>query len=283
MPESYDREGLIDRATDAINGGDPERALGIADEIRKGEGPNADEALIRGIALSSLGRIAEASDAFAEAIRRAPNSHKARFNAAVHEFNAGNLAGARELAAQAIAIDPAHGSTRELAIKIEEAAKPPRLEADPEAGVTVDAIPSSAAMYARPADDEEPLPWIRDLGPRWVMIGLIIAGLSFLTFLGITAMALASGSGAAPRTISEAVDAGSKAAQSLQRVPAYQLLSLFDLIMRMASIGWTVLDLVRRRGNFLWLVAVVPLSCLSFVWIGLPIYILFGRKPERPS
>ncbi|RYG63509.1 hypothetical protein EON77_20855 [bacterium] len=289
MPEPYDREGLIDRATDAINGGDPTRALEIAEEIRKGEGPSADEALIRGIALSSLGRGAEASDAFAEATRRAPNSHKARFNAAVHEFNAGNLVGARQLAEEALALEPTHGSTRELVGKIDEAQKPPVLEdlsvreetgaAAPRPGssATYARLDPSTAAYPRP-DDEEALPWIGRLGPRWLHIGLAIVGVNLLTFILLAIFALRASGESPARTMGEAIEAGTRAAQGLQTLPAYQVLSLLDFFAHVAAILWTIFDLVRRKGNFLWLVLVVPLSCLSLAWAVLPAYIALGRK-----
>lgn len=274
MPEPYDREGLIDRATDAINEGNPTKALDIAEEIRKGEGPNADEALIRGIALSSLGRTAEASDAFAEATRRAPKSHKARFNAAVHEFNAGNVEGARVLADEALALDPMHSATRSLAEKIAghgnpapDGAEPPQI-----------APPVSAdySAYARPLE-EEALPWIGKLGRAWITIGVLLLVLNFLTFVSIGAMAVQAAGGTG-MTISAGMEAGAKAARDLQHVPLFQLLTYLDFFARVAGIGWTVLDLVRRRGNFLWLFGVIPLACLSMGWAIIPFYILFGRK-----
>ena len=273
MPDSYDREGLIDRATDAINAGRSDRALEIAEEIRRGEGPSADEALIRGIALSSLGRAAEASDAFAEATRRAPTSHKARFNAAVHEFNAGNVEGAKALAAEAQGLDPEHIPTRQLAEKIAAYAAPAPEGAEPPA-----VVPESATVYPRP-EEEESLPWIGKLGSKWPSLAIAIAMVSFLAFVAITAISIRF-IGALPPNAgpTEGFNAGIAASRALQKDAAYTTASLVSTVAGILGILWTLLDLVRRKGNFMWLVGVVPLSCLSLGWIILPLYLFVGRK-----
>lgn len=279
MPEPYDREGLIDRATDAINGGESTRALEIAEEIRKGEGPNADEALIRGIALSSLGRTAEASDAFAEATRRAPQSHKARFNAAVHEFNAGNVEGARVLANEALALDPAHSATRGLVQKIFEHANPAPEEVEP-SPVDVPARTSAPRPWEPQAgDEEEPLPWIGQLGTTWTTIGGVIVVLAFLGFVATTAITLRELSRyEMGGSYEEAIRASRAAMNALQKDPIANAAGHYSNLTGVAAILWTILDLVRRRGNFLWLMGVVPCSCFSFGWLILPLYLLLGRK-----
>lgn len=294
MPDSFDRETLIDRATDALNEGDPEAALAIADEIRVGVGPNADEALIRGIALSSLGRSAPASDAFAEAMRRAPESHKARFNAAVHEFNAGNACGAKEIADEAARLDPAHGGTRDLLAKIEETLNPtlPPVEGMPPVE-TVAPAPSSAAYapypHASPAagtlvGEPENLPWIGRMGPAWLAIGIAFVAISFLAFLTMTLIAFRFLPGLGGATSAgDSFQAGLNASRSAVRDPLYNLAAVIGLAASIGTIFWTTLDLVRHRGNFAWLVGVIPLSCLSFGWVIAPIYMLVGRKgPSRP-
>ncbi len=300
MPDSFDRETLIDRATDALNGGDAEGALAIAEEIRAGEGPNADEALIRGIALSSLGRSAPASDAFAEAMRRAPGSHKARFNAAVHEFNAGNAAGARELAAEAARLDPQHGGTRDLLGKIEATLNPGAGGSSSASSASASPVEPPAlssaeyAAYARPGmpgatgggsgAEEENLPWIGRLGPAWTAIGVGILILGSLAFAITTALSFRyMPSLAAVNDPGAGFSAGLRASQQVQRDPLGFVAGIVGFFTNVATILWTVLDLVRRRGNFVWLVGVIPLSCLSLGWIIVPIYLLAGRKgPSAP-
>ena len=299
MPDSFDRETLIDRATDALNGGDAEAALAVADEIRAGEGPSADEALIRGIALSSLGRTAPASDAFAEAMRRAPESHKARFNAAVHEFNAGNARGAKEIAEAAALLDPQHGGTRDLLAKVEETLNPTPPPVEPaaslEGALPLPASPAGApatsaqyAAYARPGEiatgEPENLPWIGRMGPAWTAIGIAVVAISFVAFIVTTVVSLRympSLGGAA--TAGEGFQAGMKASMTAQKDPLYTLSATVGLVAGVGTVLWTLLDIVRRRGNFAWLVGVIPLSCLSLGWIIAPFYMLFGRKgPYTP-
>jgi hypothetical protein len=41
---------------------------------------------------------------------------------------------------------------------------------------------------------------------------------------------------------------------------------------------WSIMDLIDRRGNFIWLIPNVICSCCGFGWITLPIYILAGRN-----
>jgi hypothetical protein len=41
---------------------------------------------------------------------------------------------------------------------------------------------------------------------------------------------------------------------------------------------WSIMDILDRRGNFVWLIPNIICSCCGFGWITLPIYILAGRN-----
>ncbi|MER3495664.1 MAG: hypothetical protein C4320_01880, partial [Armatimonadota bacterium] len=195
----------VDRATDALNAGDPKAALRIAEELRRANGPSADEALIRGIALSQLGEMAAASDALAEAIRQAPKSHKVQFNAAIHEFNAGNLEGAEELARRAALLDPEHGGTRDLLRKIAEM-RPP----------VVPAVPDS-----RSAATGETLEWVGRLGSGWIAIAFVLVALGIAgTVLQMSAIMKVIPANSAASSFSEIFATSQRAAQATQRDPA---------------------------------------------------------------
>lgn len=263
MAEAFDVTAHVDRATDALNGGRPADALAIADEIRRSVGPAADEALIRGIALSQTGQTAAAGDAFAEAIRQAPSSHKARFNAAIHEFNAGNISGATELARAAAALDPEHGGTRELLARIEEASPTPP--------------PRVASAAAAPI---EALAWVGRLGSVWLAIALVLFGVGLAaTALQFYITSELMPRGAAQKGLSDVMATSMKLAELARRHPLAGLAQGLWFVALFGTIGWTILDLFRRMGNLMWLAAVIPLSCLGLPWLGLMIYLLFGRRP----
>ena len=41
---------------------------------------------------------------------------------------------------------------------------------------------------------------------------------------------------------------------------------------------WSIMDIIDRRGNFIWLIPNIICSCCAFGWITMPIYILAGRN-----
>ena len=260
---SEDPNTALRQATDLVNAGNYEEALERSRSLLVIEPNNGDAKLIEAISLSQLGNSRDASEEFAAAIRLLPTSVKARFNAAVHEFNNGNAGEARILANEALSLDPNHEGTKVLMDKM-----------GPEPGYTSGGVtyPREGASGFEPA--YEGIEGIRKLGSKWVLIGWLLAVLSAASFVyGLAMMYPHIGE------IMSAFNSGDQAkiqqiANSIQG-PAIQILSY---VLVAANMIWTIMDLIHRRGNFVWLIAHIPCSCCGFSFITQPIYILFGRK-----
>ena len=260
---SEDQNSALNRATDLINAGNFNEALEQSQTLLITDPTNGSAKLIEAIALSQLGNNRDASEAFSAAIQMSPTSVKPRFNAAVHEFNTGNVGQARLLANEALDLDPKHEGTKELIERM-----------GPE-----QTLSSGAVSYPRESASEfEPayagLEFVRRLGAGWVAIGWLLAITSAACFLyGLAVMLPHSGD------IMSAFRAGDQAkiqqiANSMQG-PAIQILSW---VLVLGNMVWTILDLIHRKGNFLWLIAHIPCTCCGFSFVTQPLYILFGRK-----
>jgi len=260
---SEEQNSTIQQATDFVNAGKFNEALTVSRKVLESEPNSGDAKLIEAISLSQLGQSRDASEAFSAAIRMAPTNVKARFNAAVHEFNMGNTGQARTLANEALNLDPEHEGTKTLLEKMGPEQAPPQ----------------GGMQYPREAPEgfmpqNEGIAFVQNLGPSWVMIGwfLVIcsaASFAFSTYNLVThwgdfSSAIASKDQAQ-------IQAASKAMQNpMMQIFAYMVLG--------ANMVWTIMDLIHRKGNFLWLIGHIPCTCLGLSFITQPLYIIFGRK-----
>ncbi len=258
----------VEQATEALNSGRFEDALNEARGVLVLEPDHADATLLQAIALSQLGRTEEASAAFVRSVTLAPASAKARYNAAVHEFNAGNRDVALRLTNDALIIEPNHASAKDLQSRITKDGSYPKLETP---GVQVVAPRGPG--------------FIDKLGQGWIAIGFTLSFVNAAASLGQTAMM--SGSKAyqelqvsQPKELSELI---AKVSAITQEVPALVPLGMLDYFLRIVLLVFLVLDLNHRRGNYVWLVPLILAGCCGFSWVILPLYLVFAVLMKRSS
>ena len=268
---SEDQFSPLHQATDFVNGGNYEQALEMSRSILVTDPNNADAKLIEAISLSALGSPRDASEAFSAAIQLAPTIAKPRFNAAVHEFNVGNIGPARLLANEAKSLDPQHDGVSQL---LERMGPEPQF--------------SSKPSYPRIASNEfetpnEGIEFIRKNPHAWMLIGWCITLGSFLTTIWflMTIVPHFNELLDAGKSIGDG-PAGFQKTKGLQNSIGSPLLSVAVYGFSISNLAWMVMDIIHRKGNFVWLILHIPCTCLGLGlggnFITLPIYILFGRK-----
>jgi tetratricopeptide (TPR) repeat protein len=251
----------LGQATDAINAGKFNEALNSARNILVIDPEQAEAKLIEAIALSQLGNRSDASEAFVQAVELNPNDPKVRFNAAVHEFNAGNSEEARKYANEALERDPTHKGAKDLLSRM-----PQTVDANGFSGYSRE----SAAGFSPEA---EGLPFIKNLGKNWLLIGWLLSGAGLILFAISLMMTLQN----FPQMMS-AITSGDQS--KLQQISGGQnpLITILYYPVLLATLVYMILDLIHRKGNMVWLVAHIPCTCCGFGFVTLPIYLLFGRK-----
>jgi len=297
---------FIDQASQSIQSGQYEAAIPLLDQALALSPANIDAHILKGICLSQTGKPAEATDSFNKAIILDPNSAKAHFNLAVHQYSQGLKREALESAKAASALDGAHTGARQMISTIEkelgmgEAISGPNIN-DP---LSPSQAPPVGAMSSNPYDSprqvgqpagphvgghiptptENPymkqpysqpahsIPFVENLGGAWVGIGWGLAVLSFIGF-AVAIVAVFSALGGANFSDPEAVNRAMESKSGLMwisRIAGFG--SLIGILI------WSIMDIIDRRGNFVWLIPNIICSCCGFGWITLPIYILAGRN-----
>ncbi|HWA84198.1 MAG TPA: tetratricopeptide repeat protein [Fimbriimonadaceae bacterium] len=261
---------LIDQAEVAIRADNPQYALELLRQSILYNGKDADAYILLGIALAQTKMPADAENAFKKAVRLAPDSVKARYNLAVHQYTEGQVRAALENARKACEIDTLHAGSKSLVAKIEA-----------ELGLQPGEQPkTTAAGNPTPAQFREgyeetavqTMPFVERLGWSWIVIAWIIAVISFtglLMTLSIVRPYL--GQNVNSEGLMKAIGAN----------PQYRVAQFMFLGSILMGIIWTGMDAINRRGNLLWLLPQVFCGCLGFTWLILPAYIFFARKSEE--
>ena len=264
---SEDPNSHLQQATDFVNAGNYNEALEMARAVMVGDPSNGDAKLIEAISLSQLGNSRDASEAFAAAIRLAPTNVKARFNAAVHEFNNGNVGEARVLANEALSLDPSHEGTKELMTRM-----------GPETPVMANGVSYPRENMVDFQPPHEGISFIRKNSKVWTAIGWTISAASLFTFVLMWAMILPH--------VGEVMDATKNndqtKIQALSKSFSSPLLTMSSYGFVALNLVYMIMDIIHRKGNFIWLIVHIPCSCVGACiggnFITLPIYMLFGRK-----
>ncbi len=128
--------------------------------------------------------------------------------------------------------------------------------------------------YAKAAYDgpEHTIPLVENMGKAWVTIGWLMALLSLvggICFALIMVNVFQSGNFNDPTSMESAM----REQSGLMLVTN---LSFYGSLL--GIMVWSIMDIIDRRGNFVWLIPNIICSCCGFGWITLPIYILAGRN-----
>ncbi|HVT14360.1 MAG TPA: tetratricopeptide repeat protein [Fimbriimonadaceae bacterium] len=261
---------LIDQAEAAIRADNAQYALELLRQSILYNGKDADAYILLGIALAQTKMPADAENAFKKAVRLAPDSVKARYNLAVHQYTEGQVRAALETARKAYEIDTLHAGSKNLVSKIEA-----------ELGLQPGEQPkTTAAGNPMPAQFHEgyeettvqTMPFVERLGPAWIVIAWIISVASVTGLLLTLSMARPY--------LGQNVDSEGLV-KAMSTDPRFHLAQILFFGSILLGIVWTGMDAINRRGNLLWLLPQVFCGCLGFTWLILPAYIFFARKSEE--
>jgi tetratricopeptide (TPR) repeat protein len=312
MAQEQIRE-FIDQATQSIQSGQFEGAIQLLDQALAIAPANAEALVLKGICLSQSGQPSAATESFNKAVILEPSNSKAHYNMAVHLYALGQKTEALKHAREAAQNDATHAGARQLIATLEAEISPPAPAIpnpnDPLAGMGT-ALPVASAPQANPYQQSNPyaqstpesprpggmgpapiatpshnpymkqgyetpthsLPLVENLGSAWLGIGWALAALSFAGFVVGVLVAISAMSGANlndPDAIARAME-GQGAMLWVSRITGFG--SLIGIMI------WSIMDIIDRRGNFVWLIPNIICSCCGFGWVTLPIYILAGRN-----
>lgn len=148
-------------------------------------------------------------------------------------------------------------------------APPPTLPIVPPQGTGAPQNPYAKAAYEGP---EHTIPLVENMGKAWVGIGWFMALFSLVATVGfiLIIMAMVGTGNFNDPTGLEAAMQKETGLMLLVNVSYYGSL--------LGTLIWSIMDIIDRRGNFVWLIPNIICSCCGFGWITLPIYILAGRN-----
>ncbi|MFN3683848.1 MAG: tetratricopeptide repeat protein [Fimbriimonadaceae bacterium] len=272
----FDANTFLRTAAEKLQAGDYQGALEHADGALALDRGLAEGWMLRGVALSSLGRKAEASESFQQALQLEPQSVKVRYNFAVHLHRVGELDQAARLLEEVLSLEPGHEQAKALLATVRSQREPSGF------GYAAPEAPQPYRM-APPSDEQAPsghaLKFVENLGPGWNALGVLLVVLSlgmfvyFLLALGPAMLEQMQFAMRDPEGFRKAQEAGQL--QQAGGGPAYTLLSW---VVRLSLFGWVGLDIADRRGSWLWFAPIVLLCCCGLEGLGALLYLGFGRK-----
>jgi len=289
---------FIDQATQSIQSGQFDQALQLIEQALALDPNNAEAYVLKGIGLSQTGQPAAATEALKRAVDLDPNNAKAEYNLAVHLYSQGLKTEALNAARQASVLDASHAAARQLVSTIETelgigarpttpfsndpiAEAPPTNVAPPpmeQPGPTPFAQ-ASQPQYVNPymkdpyASQEHSIPFIGNMGGAWTAIGWFLAALNLVGGLILVYMVIQTMPHVNPNNPDEAQQFILRTFGGL-----VNLVRICGFGGMFGIIAWTIIDVIDRRSNPVWLIPGVVCSCCQFGWLALPIYILAGRN-----
>lgn len=284
---------LLSQATSAIQNGDFNGALGLINQAIDLDSTDAESFVLRGIALAQTGQAAGATESFHEALRLDPGNVKAHYNLAVHYYGSGDKTAALEMARQAIAFDPGHAAAQDLLRRLQAegfgvesadpTATPPMagegpqaFSSAPSAGYYREGYGGPQDQYVKPAHS---IAMIERMGKTWDIIGWSAVFVGLVVFGGN----IAFGPGA--RMGQDFFNDFGGTMQRLKEnphlydpTPLGLVFNLLSYLVIAVTLTYIIMDIVDRRGNWLWIIPFVICCCCGMHWAALGIYLAAGRK-----
>jgi len=250
----------------ALQAGKQKQALDLFDRALETDPDSADIYGLRGVAFAQMGRGEPATESLRRASMLEPSA-KTFFNLAVHLYDMGQIAEAHETVQEAIKLDPKHAEAKKLRERIAGKGEEPEFNVK---GEKIKPNPSAKKPYARPVKkhlfavlEENEKPWT-NLG--WTIVGLsVVSAVNAKFNFPLTAPA-------------KVVINNSFLGYTPQHTPLAMFTIAFFVMMILACMFWTSVDLIDRRGRAIWM---VPMMIFCFLWLpGLPmaLYLFAGRR-----
>ena len=265
MPSESSRESILKAAAE-IQATRYAEALTLLDKATEVDSDVAELYELQGIAFAQTGRAEAATESFRKAIAL-DASPRGFFNLAVHYYNIGESAAAIEAVQKCLGLDADYPEATQLVSHLRGSGPEPQFSVQ---GQALESTVLSRKrrygfgrkhLFAVLAENQE----------QWVALGWTIVGLSILSGLLIKFVPPFQ---PPSQFNSKDILAGLK---PLPTVSAFGTIAFF-LTMVLASMFWTSLDLIDRRGRALWMIPMMLccFTCLPF--ISQALYMSIGRK-----
>ena len=260
MPNERSKS-LIESAIKALKKADYEQSLTLLDQAAAIDPKDAEIYELQGVAFAKLGRGEAAGHAFGKATTLAPNA-KNFYNYALHLNEIGEKGKALEAAKRALELDPKHTNAKVLAATLATKAsdlkgskKGNKPDDNPNVGLGKKHLFRDLAEHQR----------------EWLMMGWTIVGLSILATILIKFNF--------PFVAPKSPDFKSSLMGYKPRNSPDAFLTIgFFATMILASMIWTSVDLIDRRGRALWMVPMMICCFLFLPFVPQSMYMVMGRK-----
>ncbi len=256
-------------------------ALELTEQALALDQMSSEAHVLRGVALAQLNRPEEATQAFLAGVKFGPQNAKAFFNLAVHHHQQGQRALSEEMARETLRINPDHSGAKSLLVANDSGngsesqlslEKPPVISGmEPPPPTIAEPMQSASYRSGYDASNENSLQFAKKMGKGWVAIGVSLALLSLIAGLAnwlIRLQAMA----AIGANFSDQSGLGNLFPTSSSWI------SVVATVVGLTSLVWMILDLIHRRGNWLWMLPYVICCCCGFGGICQLIYVWQGRK-----
>lgn len=270
MPSAKEQaRKLIEDAATMIQAGNPQLALENLRQSILYNGKDPEAYILLGVSLAQVKRPVDAENAFIKATKLDPTSAKAFYNLAVLMYAEGRPRKAYEVVLKGLDAMPAHAASIELKDKLVRELGDKAVE-DVKARVRPQKAPEPVREGYQ-EENVEAMPFIRDMGKLWTVMGVGLVILSFLGFLlaVLTLYPSVSGGNFNRTTI-----------EDLQRTPGFSVLQVTFVVTTISALAWQILDLLHRRGHMMWIIPQAFCGCIGFAWVILPLYMVFGRNKD---
>ena len=257
---------LIIKATEALKLRKNSDALKLLDQAVELTPDLAEIYSLRGIAFAQTGRAEAATESFRKATMLEPSA-SSFYNLAAHQFNIGDKAESLETVEESLKLDPNYPDAKTLMAIIAGVAAEPEFSAN---GLRLE--PTALArkrrygfgrkhLFAVLAENQEP----------WVYLGWLVVALSIVSII-VFKFNFPFAAPKTPDPKSELM--GFKPKDSFG---AFATIGFF-VTMILASMIWTSLDLIDRRGRALWMIPMMICCFLFLPFIPQSLYMAIGRR-----
>lgn len=255
---------LIEEATDALQRGNAGLTLELADRAIGLDESISQAHQLRGIALTRLDQVEEATIAFRRATEVSPYDPKHYYNLAVNLRDRQLNEEAASMAREALRLDSGHPGARSL---IEEFTG----EKLPEEPNQRD--PGKPVVREGYGEPKHLLPFMYGMEKAWDAIGYLI-----LVLAVVLAVSLIFNIPMGPT--GKAVAKGALPDIDLKRDTLSVFQQFLYVFSNICTFMWMLVDIVDRRRRFTWIVPIVVCGTAGFNVLPLAFYLFVGRKLE---
>lgn len=148
---------------------------------------------------------------------------------------------------------------------------PPDQQSAPQPGGTSarDQRTYGGTPYVAPYNPAHSLAFVEKMGGAWTAIGWLLALVNAAAWAMLVTMF---------SSIMQHPGDAQAIQTSVQQSSYSTAISVCTYTSMFGGLLWTILDLLDRKGSFLWLLLQLPCGCCGMSVLSLPIYILGGRK-----